>query len=110
MTNAAVGVSRVAEPSGHSRDGHLSAENPRHFDLPRHGLDKRPRHSWPIEIVATVVDQDGLAIIRQDIVLLHEIAPLAMSDPFTIRIFVPDGDPAHDVFAVAHTVYRALDR
>ena len=77
MTDAAVGVGRVAEPSGHSRDGHLSPENPCHFDLPRHGLDERPRHCWLIEIGVAVVEQDGLALIRQDIVLLHEIAPLA---------------------------------
>ncbi len=32
-----------------------------------------------------------------------------MSDPFTIRIFVPDGDPAHDVFAVARAALEARE-
>jgi hypothetical protein len=74
MNDAAVGISTVTEPSGHSRNGHLSTENPSCFDLPRNRVDERPRDCRPIELCAMIVDQDGLAVIGQNIALGHDFA------------------------------------
>jgi hypothetical protein len=74
MKDAAVGISTVTEPSGHSRKVHLSTENPSCFDLPRNGVDERPRDCRPIEPCTMIVDQDGRAIIRQNVALGHDFA------------------------------------
>src|ERR1700720_3658782 len=74
MKDAAVGISTVTEPSGHSRNGHLSTENPSCFDLPRNRVNERPRDCRPVELCTMIVDQDGFAIIRQNIALHHDFA------------------------------------
>src|SRR5437868_12816982 len=74
MKDAAIGISTVTEPSGHSRNGHLLTENPSCFDLPRNRVDERPRDCWPIKLCAMIVDQDGSAVIGQNIALHHDCA------------------------------------
>src|ERR1700724_3515991 len=74
MKDAAVGISTVTEPSGHSRNGHFSTENPSCFDLPRNRVDERPRDCRPIKLCAMIVDHDGLAVIGQNIALGHDFA------------------------------------
>src|ERR1700731_3417121 len=75
MNDTAIGISTVTKPSGHSRNGHFSTENPSCFDLPRNSVDERPRDCRPIEPCTMIVDQDGLAIIRQNIAFRHDCAP-----------------------------------
>jgi hypothetical protein len=74
MKDAAVGISTVTKPSGHSRNGHLSTENPSCFDLPRNRVDERPCDCRPIKLCAMIADQNGLAVIGQNIALGHDSA------------------------------------
>ena len=75
----------VSSPSGHSRNGHFSTENSSCFDLPRNRVDERPRDCRPIKICAMIVDQDGLAVIRQNISLGHDFAePSPLTKAFNL--------------------------
>src|ERR1700730_2138076 len=85
MKDTAVGISTVTKPSGHSRNGHLSTENPSCFDLPRNSVDERPRDCRPIEHCAMIVDQDGFAVIRQNIALRHDFTPRRSTKLFNMR-------------------------
>ena len=56
MMDAAVSIVSVAEPSGHSRDGHFPAEHPCGFDPPWYCLEKGLCDCRPIEVSDAVVD------------------------------------------------------
>jgi hypothetical protein len=60
--------------SARSRRRSTSTENPSCFYLPRNRVDERPRDCPPIKPCAMIVDQDGLAVIGQNIVLGHDFA------------------------------------
>jgi hypothetical protein len=75
MKDAAVGIGIVTKLSGHLRNGHVPAENPSRFNLPWNGVDERPSDCRPIELGTMIIDQDGFAVIWQNIALRHAFAP-----------------------------------
>ena len=105
MMDTAISIVGVAEPSGHSRDGHFPAEQTCGFDPPWYRLEKRLCDSGPIEVTDAVVDQDGMAIIGQEVTFLHQIT----SDPPPDSA-MPSGATAFREFRAMETLPSRLGR
>src|SRR3984893_12667241 len=52
----------------------MGISRPKIRDLPRYRVDERQRNFQPITLCAMIVDQDGLAVVGQNIALGHDCA------------------------------------